>query len=82
MRQLEPPTIGFALLVVFASVLSAGDPASSNWPRFRGPGARGVAEGAATPTSWDVAQGRNIQWTTPVPGLAHSSPVVWGYSVF
>lgn len=82
MRQLSAPEIGFAALVVFASVLSAGDPASSNWPRFRGPGARGLAEGASTPASWDLAQGRNILWTTPVPGLAHSSPVVWGDSVF
>ena len=45
-----------------------------HWPRFRGPGARGLAEGAPTPVSWDVAKGRSILWTTPIPGLAHSCP--------
>ncbi|MGH9937277.1 MAG: PQQ-binding-like beta-propeller repeat protein, partial [Blastocatellia bacterium] len=56
-----------------------------HWPSFRGPAALGVAEGRA-PSSWnaDPAQGplRNIRWKTPIPGLAHSSPVVWGDRIF
>ncbi len=54
----------------------------ANWPSFRGENARGVAEGFATPLEWDVAAGKNVVWRTPVPGLAHSSPVVWGERVF
>jgi outer membrane protein assembly factor BamB len=27
---------------------------------------------------WNVTTGENVRWSTPVPGLAHSSPVVWG----
>jgi outer membrane protein assembly factor BamB len=53
-----------------------------DWPQFRGIRATGVAEGFTLPTSWDVAKGTNIAWKTPVPGLGHSSPVVWGDSVF
>src|SRR5262249_21317116 len=49
---------------------------------FRGPGARGVADGVSTPAKWNVPKGENVLWTTSVPGLAHSSPVVWGDSVF
>jgi outer membrane protein assembly factor BamB len=74
--------------LVFASValalapLAGGADRGSSWPGFRGPGARGVAEGSPTPVKWDVAKGENVLWTASVPGLAHSSPVVWGDRVF
>ena len=82
MREAPGPARALVIVLTLASALSAGETAPSHWPRFRGPDARGLAEGAATPVSWDLAQGRNVLWTTPVPGLAHSSPVVWGTSVF
>ena len=25
---------------------------------------------------------RNVAWKTPIPGLAHSSPIVWGDRVY
>src|SRR5258705_2571777 len=53
-----------------------------NWPSFRGPVASGVAEGFATADTCDVASGKNIKWKTPIPGLAHSSPIVWQDRVF
>ena len=53
-----------------------------SWPSFRGPSASGVQEGFATPTRWDVATGENVRWRTPIPGLAHSSPVVWGERIY
>jgi outer membrane protein assembly factor BamB len=34
------------------------------------------------PDRWDGALGENILWRTPIAGLAHSSPVVWGDRVF
>ena len=34
------------------------------------------------PETWDVATGRNVAWTVEVPGLAHSSPIVWGDRLF
>ncbi|HWS88311.1 MAG TPA: PQQ-binding-like beta-propeller repeat protein [Pyrinomonadaceae bacterium] len=55
---------------------------SSNWPSFRGRQASGVADGQNLPDRWDAASGENILWRTPVPGLAHSSPVVWGEKIF
>jgi len=60
----------------------AADPVSVHWPQFRGPQARGVAEGFKTPERWNVETGENILWQTPVPGLGHSSPIVWGDRVF
>ncbi len=52
------------------------------WSSFRGPGGSGVADGTDLPTEWDVEQGVNVAWKTPIPGLGHSSPIVWGNRVF
>ena len=53
-----------------------------NWPSFRGPEATGVADGQNPPTTWDAKEGINVRWKTPIPGLGHSCPVVWGDRVF
>jgi outer membrane protein assembly factor BamB len=49
-----------------------------DWPSFRGIRASGVGDGRATPTSWNVATGEGVRWKTSIPGLGHSSPIVWG----
>jgi outer membrane protein assembly factor BamB len=59
----------------------AAAPAGS-WPSFRGPQASGVADGQQLPDHWNIASGENVLWRTPIPGLAHSSPVVWGNRIF
>lgn len=60
--------------------------AASDWPAFRGTGASGVQDGFPLPTSWnaDPSAGpvKGIRWKTPIPGLGHSSPIVWGNRVF
>jgi outer membrane protein assembly factor BamB len=48
-----------------------------DWPQFRGIDASGVAEGYPLPLSWNVATGENVRWKATIPGLSHSSPVVW-----
>jgi len=68
--------------LLMTAVTVQGDGTDTNWPSFRGPQATGVAEGYATPTSWDVPSGENILWRTPIPGLGHSCPVVWGDRLF
>lgn len=55
---------------------------SGNWPSFRGFQASGVAEKQNLPDTWNAKSGENILWRTPLPGLAHSSPVVWGNKIF
>ena len=52
------------------------------WPQFRGPLASGRGDGAGLPDTWSGAERRNIAWRTPIPGLAHSSPIAWGDRVF
>jgi outer membrane protein assembly factor BamB len=55
---------------------------SGRWPSFRGAEAAGVAESQNLPERWDPASRENVLWKTPLPGLAHSSPIVWGDVVF
>jgi outer membrane protein assembly factor BamB len=57
-------------------------PPEGSWPSFRGTLASGVADGQNLPDKWDGREGVNILWRTPIPGLAHSSPIVWGTRVF
>lgn len=57
-------------------------PGAHDWPSFRGAGSAGVAPGAEPPISWDVGASRHVVWTATIPGLGHSSPVVWGDRVF
>jgi outer membrane protein assembly factor BamB len=56
--------------------------AAGSWPSFRGPQASGAADGRPLPDRWSAASGENILWRTPIPGLAHSSPIVWGDRIF
>lgn len=53
-----------------------------NWPSFRGAQAAGVSEKQNLPDKWDGKTGENILWHTPIPGLAHSSPIIWGNRIF
>jgi outer membrane protein assembly factor BamB len=71
------PFFPLCLVVCCALTVSA-----QNWPQFRGPQASGVADGRRTPVAWDAAKAENVVWKTPVPGLSHASPVVWGERVF
>lgn len=70
------------VIPALALVLSTPPAAAESWPRFRGPDGRGVAGGENVPESWDVKSGRNVRWKAEIPGLGHSSPIVWGERVF
>ena len=59
-----------------------GTTAHANWPQYRGPQAQGVQTNAPLPVRWDISQEKNLRWKTPVPGLAHASPVVWEDRVY
>ena len=56
--------------------------ATGSWPSFRGPNASGIADGQNLPDEWNAKTGQNILWRTPIPGLAHSSPIVWGNRIY
>jgi hypothetical protein len=60
--------------------------AEQNWPQFRGPGSVGIADGYTTKVSWnaDSTSGNlsGIKWRVDIPGLGHSSPIIWGDRIF
>jgi outer membrane protein assembly factor BamB len=65
-----------------ASLRTPSSSAKGSWPSFRGTQASGVAEGQNLPDQFSGKTGENIIWRTPIPGLAHSSPVVWENRIF
>jgi len=79
---MTPPGLAAVLASLVALTVpptaAAEETGGVNWPSFRGPSAAGVAEGYPTPTAWDAEKMEQIRWKTPVPGLGHSSPVIWG----
>jgi outer membrane protein assembly factor BamB len=79
MRELVAAAV---LLSVPAGAGSEAVVAAQSWPSFRGPRASGVQDGHPTPTTWSVEKGEAVRFRVEVPGLAHSSPVVWGDSVY
>jgi len=48
-----------------------------NWPSYRGENASGIADNYSTPINWAVDGSMNIQWKVAIPGLGHSSPIIW-----
>src|SRR5436309_8128677 len=67
----------------YAAVPLAPD---GDWPEFRGRGGRGVTDGFPILSSWnaDSAAGavKGVLWRVRVPGLGHSSPIIWGERIF
>lgn len=78
MRLFRPlrSTITFAAVVAATAVGVSAE----NWPQWRGPGGQGISRESNLPTEW--GPGRNIAWSTELPGSGHSSPIVWGDRIF
>ncbi|MEE2778470.1 MAG: PQQ-binding-like beta-propeller repeat protein [Acidobacteriota bacterium] len=55
---------------------------AADWPSFRGPFARGVADHEELPESWNPETGANVLWSREIPGTGHSSPIVVAGKVF
>ena len=65
-----------AIITALLAVLLTG----ADWPRFRGPAATGISQGAAAPVTWTATE--NVAWKAEMPGAGGSSPVVAGQRVF
>lgn len=69
---MRPITNAVVHCVVFVGSATLAD----DWTGFRGGAAGGVIEKESLPEEW--SQEQNIAWKVSVPGVAWSSPVVWG----
>ena len=68
--------IRLAAILAMASTAGA---AEGEWTRFRGPNGSGISEAATVPATWTEW---DYNWKVKLPGIGHSSPVVWGERVF
>ena len=77
-------SINFVLLFLCLFFLNgySQTPYNQQWPSFRGPWALGFIENSKPPTTWNVENGEHIKWKTAMPGLGHSSPIVWDNYLF
>ena len=66
-------------LVTLLMALSAGNVSSQEWTRFRGPNGSGESEVTTLPAVWTDA---DYNWKIELPGVGHSSPVLWGPRIF
>lgn len=74
---MKPPTALWAS--VFFLVMTASPAPGQEWTRFRGPNGSGVSDAQTIPVRWSEA---DYNWRVKLPGVGHSSPVVWGKTVF
>jgi outer membrane protein assembly factor BamB len=74
--RFRQPRLALVLGVLLTAAATAG---ADNWPRFRGPNGTGVAADKGVPVKWGAG---DLLWKVELPGLGHSSPVVWGDRLF
>ena len=53
---------------------------TQQWPAWRGPLGTGEAPESDPPIDW--SEDNNLLWKTALPGLGHSTPVIWGNRLF
>lgn len=69
-----------SVIVVMLMLTSATVTKAENWPNWRGPKGDGTSTETNLPTKWDSTT--NVLWKSPVPGVGHASPIVWGERLF
>jgi outer membrane protein assembly factor BamB len=65
--------------VCFVLFLLSHYASAQEWTRFRGPNGTGESECKTIPVKWTD---KEVQWKVEVPGMGHSSPVLWGDKLF
>jgi len=65
------------LLALF--LMAAASAAAQEWTRFHGPNGTGISHTKSVPTKVSEA---DINWKVALPGVGHSSPVLWGEKLF
>ena len=66
------------LLILFVISFSSTSK-GQQWARFRGPNGQGISYAQNIPVKWTQ---KDYNWKVSLPGGGHSSPVLWGDTVF
>ena len=72
-RLVLPMTV---LVLFLSSAACAGE---GEWSRFRGPNGAGISDATTVPVRWTE---QDYNWKVKLPGVGHSSPVLWGNRIF
>jgi outer membrane protein assembly factor BamB len=67
-----------AILLVFG-LFALPDADGREWTRFRGPNGQGQSDAVTIPTEWTA---QDVNWQIDLPGIGHSSPVIWDQKLF
>ena len=68
--------------IVLLGIVAVNSTKAENWTGWRGPRGDGSVSEPQLPTRWNGATGENIAWKCELPGVGHSSPVIWDDAVF
>ncbi|MDQ3622323.1 MAG: PQQ-like beta-propeller repeat protein, partial [Verrucomicrobiota bacterium] len=66
-------------MALIALAAFAREAPAQEWARFRGPNGTGISHAKTIPTTLTAA---DINWKVELPGVGHSSPVLWGDRIF
>ena len=64
---------------LFVLAVVGSDCFGQQWTRFRGPNGSGVSRAQTIPAEWTEA---DFNWRVKLPGVGHSSPVLWKDRIF
>ena len=76
---MHPPTCRLVTLALFVGLIPLRSTPGQEWTRFRGPNGTGESETTTIPASWTD---KDLNWRIELPGIGHSSPVLWGDKLF
>lgn len=74
--KLKIQSLFFILFFLFSNTVLR----AQNWPNWRGPNGDGTSVETNLPLAWDSRT--NVIWKSEVPGVGHSSPIVWEDKLF
>jgi Spy/CpxP family protein refolding chaperone len=72
--------LGLSMLGLIAVARADDTRSGKGWPQFRGPNGAGLADESKPPNDWGTD--KNVLWKRAIPGVAWSSPIIWGDKVF
>lgn len=67
------------LILIFVGLMGIAG-AQENWPQWRGPNANGISPNGNPTIEW--SETKNVKWKIEIPGLGHSTPIIWGDQLF
>ncbi len=68
------------IFTLLACLIAVSMARADNWPAWRGIRTDGTSAESQFPIKWSAKE--NIAWKAPIPGVGHSSPIIWGDRVF